>query len=198
MDKDWLPSGKHWGLTITHYRTPPTGPLLPDCGHKLIWHTTEGSYSSALGIFRTGHDAPHVLIDPHGGRVAQFLPFSDFSKALEHPTGTPETNRAGCVQVEIAGNASDSDDWEQAVYNRLGALVCLIEHRVAIPRRARHPFTATPSHQARRLSPRGFIAAAGHLGHEHAPSQRDQHWDPGCFRTSKLFAGCREATREYS
>lgn len=189
----WLPEGKHWGLTIKHYYVPQIGKLDSHAGDKLIWHTTEGTYASAHGIFRTGHDAPHVLIDPHAGTVAQYLPLDCTALALEHPSGTPETNAAGCRQVEIAGKAAESAGWPMQWYVTLGALAVLMEHRTGIPRMAPKAFRNVPH----RLDPQVFFVARGHYGHEHVPNQPAGHWDPGAFRADRLFAGMREAETRY-
>jgi hypothetical protein len=188
----WLPTGHHWGLHIVrHDLSHLTGPLIPTAGDKLIWHTTEGSFASAASKFQTGADIPHVLISPSTGAVIQYLPFDCFSKALEHPSGTPETNRAGCRQVEIAGSAAAAATWPTDYYRRLGALAVLIEHRTGIRRANYHTFKIG----ARRLTPVGFLRAKGHLGHEHVPN--NSHWDPGAFRFASLVAGMKWAEKQY-
>lgn len=188
----WLPTGRHWGLTIVrHDLSRQTGPLIESAGDKAIWHTTEGSMSSAAGIFSTGVDIPHILINPATGQTIQYLPLNQFAKALEHPRGTPETNRAGCRQVEIAGKASEAGRWPTSYYERLGALAVLIEHRTDIRRANYHPF----GRNAQRLTPTGFIRAKGHLGHQHVPN--NSHWDPGSFRIGTLFLCMGEAEKRY-
>jgi hypothetical protein len=164
---------------------------MSGAGDKLIWHTTEGSFASAANKFHTGADIPHCLIDPARGLVNQYLPFDDYSKALEHPLGTPETNRAGCRQVEIAGSAADAGEWPTRYYEHLGALAVLIEHRTDIPRKNYHAFHKG----AKRLTPNGFIRAKGHLGHQHVPN--NTHWDPGSFRVSSLFRCMALAEKTY-
>jgi hypothetical protein len=56
-----------------------------------------------------GSGTPHLSIGWRKGFrfpvVAQFLPFDQYAKTLEHPGGTPETNRANAVQIEICGRA---------------------------------------------------------------------------------------------
>lgn len=179
MNKDWLPTGSHWGLTISH-RTVVTGPMVPS-GHKFVWHTTEGaSFDGADSTLRGNGDEPHFLIDMHTGKVIQYVALSQYSKSLRHPGGTPETNRAGCIQVEILGFASESPNWTDAQMRKLAALAVLVEHRVSIPRM--HPYIFAPGHRA---TPQGFITAKGHLGHEHVPN--NDHVDPGKMRIHTLF-----------
>jgi hypothetical protein len=194
----WLPRGHHWGLIIEHFPVDDAGALLISAGDKGILHTTEGTFSSAHNIFRTGRDIPHCLIDPATGRVNQYAALDRCVKTLAHPTGTPETNRAGCRQIEIAGDAADSPLWPTHWYNRIAALAVLMEHRTGIPRHCYHAFTATPNRQARRLTPAGFIRSAGWLGHEHVPNQQPtNHWDPGSFRARSFLRGMDAAEKEY-
>jgi hypothetical protein len=193
----WLPTGRHWGLNISHFPVNDAGALLLSAGDKGILHTTEGSFISAHSIFRTGSDIPHVLIDLYSARVIQYAALDRCVKTLVHSHG-PETNRAGCRQIEIAGFASQSPVWPTTYYERLGALAVLIEHRSGIPRRCRHPFTASPTHQAKRLTPLGFVRAAGWLGHEHVPNQDPtNHWDPGSLRAGTFLRCMAAAERKY-
>lgn len=195
----WLPRGHHWGLTIEHFPVDDAGALLISAGDKGILHTVEGTFTSAHSTFKTGRDIPHVLIDCATRHVIQYAALDRCVKTLEHPIGTPETNRAGCRQIEMAGFAKDTPLWPTHWYEALGALAVLIEHRTGIPRHCYHPFTATPNRQARRLTPAGFIRSAGWLGHEHVPSQNQaHHWDPGSFRARSFLAGMGKAEKEYN
>jgi hypothetical protein len=119
------------------------------------------------------------------------IPLNQYARALEHPAGTPETNRAHCIQVEICGFAKESGSWPDSVYAHLGALAVLLEHRQGIARISTHPFSNTPH----RLTPAAFISAGGHLGHQHVPSQPSGHWDPGSLNVNKLF-GCMGAAEK--
>lgn len=196
MPDQWLPSGTHWGLTITHHPLKDWGPLDPNAGDKAIWHTTEGSWRSAYDVFlRQPGIAPNVMIEFTLQRVVQFSPLNHTSGALEHPPGTPETNAAGCRQIEICGTAANSQNWDQSMYDDLGALAVLIEHRTGIPRQNHHKFAHQG--QARRLTPAGFVRAKGHLGHEHVPNQPSGHWDPGALSWVKLARGMRNAERKF-
>lgn len=194
----WLPRGNHWGLHIEHFPVADAGALMPSAGDKGILHTTEGTFTSAHSIFRTGSDIPHVLIDLSTRRVIQYAALDRCVKTLAHPSGTPETNRAGCRQIEIAGRAIEAATWPTHWYEALGSLAVLMEHRSSIPRHCYHPFTATPNHQAKRLTPKGFIRSAGWLGHEHVPSQAPtNHWDPGQFRARSFLICMERAEKAY-
>jgi hypothetical protein len=194
VDTSLLPAGQHWGLTITTSGLVTTGSYIT-ATPKLVWHTTEiADFATSARVLADERDQPHVLIDPHSGRVQQMIALDQYAKALEHPSGTPETNRAHCIQVEICGFAKDSQGWPDVSYQHLGALAALLEHRQGIARVSEHPFQRTPH----RIAPAAFAATAGHIGHQHVPSQPSNHWDPGALDINKLFAAMAAAERQFS
>lgn len=179
-DVNWLPTGDHWGLHISR-KVVSTGPMVKG-GHKIIWHTTEGSgLDGADTTLRSNGDEPHFLLDTHSGKCIQYVALREFSKALRHPNGTPETNRAGCIQVELVGFARETPKWTDAQLRKIAGLACLIEHRVSVPRHARAKF----AYGAPRLSAQVFPDAAGHLGHMHVPN--NDHVDPGALNIQRVF-----------
>jgi hypothetical protein len=193
MDNLWLPEGHHWGLRIEHRRLPDAGEFTGG-GHKLIWHTTEGGGIDAMWrVLRDKNAAPHFVIDPGGGDapVYQCIPLNMAARALEHPAGTPETNRANAIQVEIVGYAKDAPKWGHVIYRDLGALAALIDHRFNV-RRGYRPFTVP----ARKVTPAGFVRATGHLGHGHVPN--NSHWDPGRMNGAALMRAIADAERRYA
>lgn len=193
MNEVWLPEGHHWGLNISHRRLPDSGPFTGG-GHKLVWHTCEGGGIDAMWrVLRDKNAAPHFVIDPGGGDapVYQCIPLDRSARALEHPAGTPETNRASCIQVEIVGYAKDAGSWGHVIYRDLGALAALIDHRFAI-RRGYRPFTVP----AKKVTPNGFVRATGHLGHSHVPN--NSHWDPGAMNGAALMGAIADADRQYA
>lgn len=192
MNEQWLPEGRHWGLKIEHRPLPDAGPFTGG-GHKLIWHTTEGPGIDAMWrVLRDKSAAPHFVIDPGGGDapVYQCVPLDRAAKALEHPPGTPETNRANAIQVEIVGYAKDAESWGHVIYRDLGALAALVDHRFDI-RRGYRPFTVP----ARKVTPQGFVRATGHMGHSHVPN--NSHWDPGRMSGPKLMRAIADAEAHY-
>lgn len=192
MDRNWLPEGRHWGLRIEHRRLNDAGPFTGG-GHKLIWHTTEGAGMDAMWrVLRDKDAAPHFLIDPGGGYapVYQCIPLNMAARALEHPAGTPETNRANCIQVEIVDFAKNAKDWGHVIYRDLGALAALIDHRFNI-RRGYRPFTVP----AKKVTPAGFVRATGHMGHSHVPN--NSHWDPGRMNGAELMRAIADAEAHY-
>src|SRR4051812_48636045 len=102
----WLPEGAHTSLNIEHHPAPATGPYMPGAGLGMLWHITVSPWFAIDPMIRVLLDKgayPQLVI---GGRpgykfpvLAQMLPLNQWGKALEHPSGTPETNKAGWVQV---------------------------------------------------------------------------------------------------
>jgi hypothetical protein len=188
MDKAHLPRGTHWGLHITGHPAEDAGAFAGG-GHKLLWHTTEGTnIDTMVRVLEEKRAAPHIVVDFYHSRVVQMIPFNRAARALEH-NGGPETNRANCVQVEICDYAKNSQDWTERQYGVLAALAVLIEHRVPIPRHANYRFR----HPVR-LGGQQFVDATGHLGHCHVPG--NSHWDPGEFNVARLFRLMRTRERE--
>jgi hypothetical protein len=193
MDPNWLPEGRHWGLKIEHRELPNAGDFTGG-GHKLVWHTTEGGGIDAMWrVLRDKNAAPHFLIDPGGGDapVYQCIPLNKAGRALEHPSGTPATNTANAIQVEIVGFAKDAGGWGHVIYRDLGALAALIDHRFNI-RRGYRPFTVP----AKKITERGFPMATGHMGHCHVPN--NSHWDPGKMNGAALMRAIADAEKRYA
>lgn len=195
-----LPNGEHWGLRIDSAHTFHTGSMSAGAKWKLVLHTTEGNGFGAMDAVLTSKDAqPHVLIDPGTRRVKQYIPLNEYARALEHPIGTPDTNRARCVQVEIVGfaapNKSARDVAEESLqwYANLGALCELLRHRTPFDRRVYHTFELG----ARRITAAGFAQAEGIIGHMHVPSQPSGHWDPGRLDTDLLIQTMKSAEHRY-
>jgi hypothetical protein len=136
----WLPKGAHWDLNIEHHPLPGgTGPMTGG-GWKVPLHTTESPrewIDGAIKQFTAGNGTPHLSIGWRKGLkfpvVAQFLPFDQYAKTLEHPPGTPETNKANAIQIEICGAAAESHGWDANWYKALANLLLLVQHRVDFP-----------------------------------------------------------------
>lgn len=190
MDRDWLPVGTHHGLVITH-RPTGRGNWYTPAEWKGVIHDTEGFDFHAMSNALVGEKAEsHVLLGlvGHTFHVEQFIPLGMASLALEHPTGTPQTNNAHCVQIEVCQKAivrgsQDRPDWSDETYDALAKLALMIENRVPIARQRPRKFSSHPH----RFTPAGFQAVKGWIGHEHVPSQPKGHWDPGAFDGAKLI-----------
>lgn len=107
MKHPLVSTGAHKDLNFERRLSGSTGPYTPG-GRKLCWHITVSPWMSVdpmVNVLKSKGAEPHFVI---GGRpgfkfpvVVQLLPLDQFAKALAHPSGTPETNRAHTVQIEI-------------------------------------------------------------------------------------------------
>jgi hypothetical protein len=147
-------------------------------GRKIIWHTTEGSSLPAYN-----GSAPHFTLDPETGKLFQHMSVTACAMSLEHPENTPETNRAGCIQVELIGRADDTPTWSDTKYANIAKLARWIEKHCGVPRKAPRAF----GKPVPRMGATEFVGASGHLGHEHVPSQPSGHFDPGKFLEAKVL-----------
>lgn len=185
----WLPTGKHWGLNISRDITPvSTGKMQTACGVKTLLHTTEGTgFDGADETLIKNGAEPHFLIDPSTGKVKQYIALDRFARSLRHPAGTPATNAANVIQIEMVGFAVATPNWQELKYENVAALCCLIAHRTGVKRKAPHQFLGGKSV---RFKPYAFLEAEGYVGHCHAPG--NDHVDPGKFNIMKMFALMRE------
>jgi len=175
-----------WHPDATRVPGRDAGPFVK-AGAKLLWHTTEGSSAEgAINAYGATGSWPHFTFEPKTGRLFQHLPLNVAGRALEHPAGTVETNRANVIQVELVGRAAETPKWTDAEYARVAMLARWIEYNARVPRRCTVVFNATPQRQAQRLSGADWLAYAGHIGHCHAPS--NHHWDPGSLRIDRVLA----------
>lgn len=154
-------------------------------GWKLVWHTTESPVVAVDSMVRVLHDKgaePHFCFGKRDGRyvAVQMCPLNQAARTLQHPAGTPETNRANAIQVEICGRASESGLWTLDFYESLANLTRLInvERRESGHRMVPWDLARSFANDTR-FTGLGFIEAEGHLGHKHAPNQPSGHSDPG-------------------
>lgn len=188
---DWLPVGTHWGLHIQHKPSQSAGGFVAS-GRKIVWHTTEGSgIDGADSALRANGAEPHFLLDSQSGRLIQYVGLRSASRSLRHPAGTPDTNRAGCIQIELVGFAAHTQNWSSLQLKRCAALVCLIEHRVKVPRRAPRMFAPGVP----RVEGHAFVSASGHFGHMHVPG--NDHWDPGKLPIQRIFSLCNSVAHDH-
>jgi len=100
----------------------------PDLPWRIVLHTIEGYSSTHVG-FRAlagGHrNAPHLWVDPRAGKrwKLQTVPLDKAARSLARPSGSPETNHAMALQVEIAGRAAETQGWSDSDLDWLGAEV---------------------------------------------------------------------------
>lgn len=199
MDKHWLPTGNHWGLVIDHDPQNTGGDFL-GAPWRMVLHTTEGAdFATMARVLDVEGYEPHFLIKPSAGpsRVRQYFPLNRSARALEHRSGTIDTNRMNAVQIEIAGYAADAAHWQDWFYRDLAALCALIEHRVNIAHH-RPPVTAPafPGHgRVNHMTDDQWRRFSGYCGHCNVPG--NYHWDPGQIDLGKLFTSIDTVTKQY-
>jgi hypothetical protein len=85
-----------------------------------VIHTTEGDPGTINGCRDTAEshtEPPQLWYHPELRWLGQGLPLDRSSYALAHPSGTPETNKAGAIQVEVFGFAADTWSWTYQLDN---------------------------------------------------------------------------------
>ena len=109
-------------------------------------------------------------------------------RALLHPQGTPETNRARTVQVEIVGNAKDMNQLTRNELKSLARLARWIERNAGVPSKCDVGSRPSRPRSASRSAcrDRKRIDHSGHLGHMHVPA--NDHEDPGALAIDELLA----------
>jgi hypothetical protein len=165
-------------------------------GHKLVLHTTESPrewIDGAIKQFTAGNGTPHLSIGWRKGFkfpvVAQFLPFDQYAKTLEHPPGRrrrtgerrPDRDLRPGGGVARLGRELVQGAREPAAAH---AAPCRLPGEV---RRARSRATATRARLDqgegdRRSLPRAESAAGA--------------YDPGRFASARLLRFMRQGKQE--
>lgn len=156
-------------------------------GNKMLLHMTEGGTRAEdiIPTLRNRNAWVHLVFNPWAHRdVIQCLPFNTGARGLEHPVGTPQTNRADVVQMEIVGFSEEEtavhykydkkwavENWGEPQYRRLAKL--LLEVREEFP----FPLHVRGFQRPKKFSPQEFIDFRGICGHVHVPN--NTHTDPG-------------------
>lgn len=156
------------------------GSFLVGYTKRGVLHTTEGgSVSGAIGAYKNANSWPHFTVG-QDGKVYQHLSLSVAARALENLSGGIETNRAGAIQLEVVGFASQTV-WPAAQVQALKALMRWIETQTGIQPKG---LKFGSSEQYGLKNPLEFTNEQwkvfnGWCGHQHVPENR--HWDPGAI-----------------
>ena len=167
---------------IPHFNTP----VLLDAPRTGVLHTTEGSWASALSVFKL-HFAPQFMLGFDAGaqkvRVAQLVQVGTIGAALA------AHNNQAIVQIEMIG-FSKEQPWlpDDETVEALAALmaVCLREYRIPLHRPWPDGEFGKFGDNSHRTSGK-YGKEAGWFGHGDCPNP-DTHWDPGNMRWSVVFA----------
>lgn len=156
---------------------------------KAVLHTTEGSLESAMTVFGT-RDQPNLLIgrDSKSGKVRliEYGGVGLMARALLHPIGTPETNRACRYQIEVAGFRQigaeikltpDQKTMDAEFRKVLAEVWAFVSKEGGVPLKR-------GGDGSRSLS--NWTTKSGWFGHVEVPN--NDHTDPGGHDYAKTFA----------
>lgn len=177
---------------------------------RVLWHTTEGGSGWPSYVYNgvEGGSAPHLTCRPNRTTKTldwrQHYRLDESACALRNLAGGVETNRTGVIQIELVGTSVPgdpgypwhaADDWALeglALFSRWLSdtwdipLTDQGRRWVPIVRRGAYVFqVGAPS----RLSPSAWLAAYGHLGHQHAAE--NDHIDPGALDVPRMLTMAR-------
>jgi hypothetical protein len=169
---DWYPGAKR-SLTFPGSGSYVFGP------YRGVLHSTEGSsLAGALGAYRSTGNYPHFTVD--GATIEQHCPINVGATALEHRSGTIDTNRASAIQIEIVGKAAEAPGFPPALIANLAELMRWVEEQTGISFAGHRVFASTPV----RMTDAEWAHFNSWCGHQHVPNQ--SHWDPGALLIDKL------------
>lgn len=180
----------------------------------VLWHTTEMGvpgepWPAYIYDGQRGGSAPHWTVKPDRANRRllwrQHWRADESARALAHPTGTPETNNSGVLQIELGGTSVAGDPgyrWDQPddwALEGLARFSVWAHDEWGIPftdeTRAWHALSRNSSGYiiqaggSTRLSWSAWAAARGHAGHQHAAG--NDHVDPGAFPADRMLTLAR-------
>lgn len=125
--------------------------------------------------------APHLMWDPWTGKVVQFYPADQSARALEHPSGTPETNRMGsvCIQIEVffsPGAVRDGKKYMTVAETPCKGLPEIVKWLRSWGIKDGWP-SGWPTWDGNSRSLTNWRGTSGHYGHSQVPA--NSHTDPG-------------------
>lgn len=177
MPDPWLPNAEVIGCA-------KGGGSYNGAPYRIVIHTVEGDPGTIDGCraLASSHGSPPQLwYHPRLRWLGQGLPLDRSGYALAHPSGAPETNKAGALQVEVFGFAADTPGWTVEADNLgtdvVGSIVAA-GWPVDLERRA--PTTGSDgygSDGAVRGSWDQWAAFTGVCVHASVPG--NDHWDAG-------------------
>jgi hypothetical protein len=172
----------------------------------VVLHTTEGSGWPSYG---GGASAPTmtIMVDSANRRlvVRQHFPLNMSARALVRPSGSPPTNTAGVIQIELIGTCDPSQRermfyWPAApawVLDELAEVIATLHKIRGIPLRAWGEWKAYPSsygNTSARMSWTEWKNFSGVCGHQHVPA--NHHGDPGNINITYIMAKARAIATE--
>lgn len=164
-----------------------------------VLHTTEGaSYDGARQAYGTGKNPHFTATYEHGVfEIHQHTPIDQYAKALVHPSGGVDTNRAHAIQIEIVGTCDPSrahemlyvGDFPQAYLDGIAAWMRWVEEQTGVKPVAPETFEAYPAsagaNNGVRFDEARWRTFDGWCGHQHVPG--NDHGDPGALNLAHLL-----------
>jgi hypothetical protein len=179
-----------------------SGRAVPGSRPSTLHHTTEGSSTAgAISAYRSTRSWPTITAEWTGTRlkVFQHMPLDMMARALEHPAGTPETNRANVCQIEHVGFTDDEfrqrvgadpslhvSRWPAARWAAIGALCRQIEAVTGCKPSTGIPLARWERPAGWRQGGAEFVVYDEHTAHVFAPG--NHHTDGTGFRIDLVVA----------
>lgn len=162
---------------------------------KQVLHTTESKSYSPNSASYYGHQLwPTATAAKFGGRwqIFQHLPINIMSAAMRNLVGGVETNRDGCVQLEIAWVAAEGHLLPTEALDVISDWMWFVHQETGIPWVFVDQFHYYPPENGIKLGqePWRLRGAAwdnfkGNLGHQHA--DENVHGDPGKMNVGHII-----------
>jgi hypothetical protein len=139
-----------------------------------VLHTTETRWWAGTRFYH---------IEYRDGVFRQYRPFDRASRALRHPSGTPQTNRQGdyCINVSVTGYARESQDWPDRTYQDIAEFIAWCNDQFGIGAWSRYPVghggEAYGENGSARMLWDEWELFNGWCGHQEVPA--NTHWDAG-------------------
>ncbi len=186
------------GIQVEHIKDCKRSFVLADkTPAKGVLHTTEGSWSGSLSVFRYNTGTPTFMIGRDGSarigvgyngrlRIAQFMPIGEMALTLENLSGGVETNRDCLVQIELVAHCQ-WEPWlpDPQTTELLKQLMAEIKRVADVP-------LIRGGNDSRSVV--RWNSKAGWFGHKEAPE--NDHTDPRAIRWDVLLKADEEVDEE--
>lgn len=156
-----------------------------------VLHTTESPRFVPNKDNYFGHqNYPHFTVANQDGyfKCWQHISIRKAARALANRAGGVQTNREGCIQIEVVGKAASPFTRDPVIVDGLKKLMRWIESQTEIPRSTGVKFWAgkygidVPN----RMSNSQWVAYKGWCAHQHVPE--NSHYDAGAIDINLLLA----------
>ena len=156
---------------------------------RATWHATSNAtnwdYSDHVGYFSGGGAgvAPHLLVDPFTGEIAQFFPADSRALALRN-AGEVRTNRTGKYNIQIEVVFTKGETVDGKTYNHISETPCKNFDKIVNWLRSLGVEDAWPGGKPTgwsrdTVSLDTWLNDGGHFGHNQVPG--NDHTDPGAM-----------------